>query len=142
MSLKKAFKRLKTKKTIYVAGLACISGFSLLLKLIGLQTLFLLAVFLPSLAFLLKKHLRKLKLSPKLRYILFELSLFDKFCDLVYYPVIPKYISAFLVPIITKPDPDQLKQKISDLDPSVQRFFFRKGLIHLLPSILSAPLLK
>lgn len=81
-------------------------------------------------------------LSPKLRDALLHKSIFDIYCDIIYFPLISEIIKAFIVPAVTKPTPDRIFGSFSELPPKIRDAIATKGILHLAPEGVERLMLK
>jgi hypothetical protein len=72
-------------------------------------------------------------LSPKLKKILYELSIYDIYSDILYFPKLQKIISAFIGPLINKPHPDDLPESFINLNSNLQKTITKKGILNHAP---------
>jgi len=80
-------------------------------------------------------------LTPGLKRLLLQRSIFDIMCDLWFIPTITIYISAILRPFLYNISPLEAKKMIDELPHECMRkLIFRKGLVNLLPGTVSATL--
>lgn len=77
-------------------------------------------------------------LTPGLKRLLLQRSIFDIMCDLWFIPTITIYISAMLRPFLYNISPMEAKKMIDELPHECMRkLIFRKGLVNLLPGKVS-----
>jgi hypothetical protein len=81
-------------------------------------------------------------LSPKLQNALLHKSIFDIYCDIIYFPLISEIIKVFISPLIFKPTPEKLFDTFSGLPPKIRDGIATKGLLHLAPSKVESMMLK